>query len=94
MGERFVVVPVYTGKTFGKEEGRSGSTRAHPAPDTGGSRSSVPGTVAENEQLEDSVFEPTVPILEYNREPNKYGKTAGSDISPCPTSYLTLSPGD
>ncbi|XP_014884134.1 solute carrier family 12 member 7 isoform X4 [Poecilia latipinna] len=64
MGDRFVVVPVNTGKTSGKEGERSGSTGAHPAPDTGGSSSSVPGTV----------FEPAVHILEYNREPNKYVK--------------------
>ena len=43
----------------------------------------------EIEEGEDSVFEPqdpntVVPILEYNREPNKYGKT----LRPRPTSYL------
>ncbi|XP_008436670.1 solute carrier family 12 member 7 isoform X4 [Poecilia reticulata] len=72
MGDRFVVVPVYTGKTCGKEGERSGSTGAHPAPDTGGSSSSVPGTVVE----------PTVHILEYNREPNKYGDGVPKENSP------------
>uniref|UniRef100_A0A3B3VCL8 Solute carrier family 12 member 7-like n=1 Tax=Poecilia latipinna TaxID=48699 RepID=A0A3B3VCL8_9TELE len=72
MGDRFVVVPVNTGKTSGKEGERSGSTGAHPAPDTGGSSSSVPGTV----------FEPAVHILEYNREPNKYGDGVPKENSP------------
>ncbi|GLD54974.1 solute carrier family 12 member 7-like protein [Lates japonicus] len=87
MGERFVVVPVDGGGGVTGEREHSDAVVADPAPDTGGS--SGGGTVEEEETGEDSVFEPqdpnvVVPILEYNREPNKYGKTAAS----CPTSYL------
>lgn len=76
MGDRFVVVPV---------DGGVAAEGAHLAavavdPDTGCSSSSA-GTGQEKDPLEDSVFEPldpgaAVPILEYNREPNKYGKSA------------------
>ena len=80
MGERFVVVPVDGGVGVARDGEHD------PAPDTGGggggSSSSGGVTVEEKEAGEDSVFEPqdpnvVVPILEYNREPNKYGKTAG-----------------
>lgn len=74
MGERFVVVPVDGGVAEQPEAAVS-----HPAPDTGGGgggRGGGGGVVAEG----DSAIEPAdpnvvVPILEYNREPNKYGKT-------------------
>lgn len=80
MGERFVVVPVDGGVGLAAEGEHSDAVVADPAPDTGGS-SSGGGTVDEKEAGGDSVFEPqdpnaVVPILEYNREPNKYGKTA------------------
>ncbi|TDG96998.1 hypothetical protein EPR50_G00220100 [Perca flavescens] len=84
MGERFLVVPVDGGVGVARDGEHD------PAPDTGGggggggssSSSSEGVTVEEKEAGEDSVFEPqdpnaVVPILEYNREPNKYGKTAG-----------------
>lgn len=80
MGERFVVVPVDGGGgAVGERE------RTSAASDTGG------GDLAEANFLgEDSVFEAqdvnaAVPILDYNREPNKYGKTIQTA---CPTSYL------
>ncbi|MEQ2203758.1 hypothetical protein XENOCAPTIV_003227, partial [Xenoophorus captivus] len=83
-----------SGEMIARGGEHSGKTEARPAPDTGDSSSTCAGTAEEQDPLEDSVFEPqdpeaAVPILEYNREPNKYGKTAGPDISPCPTSYLT-----
>lgn len=72
MGERFVVVPV---DGAGERE-HSNAVVAEPASDTGGD-----DVVEEKESGEDSVFESqdpkaAVPILKYNREPNKYGKTA------------------
>ncbi|KAF0028337.1 hypothetical protein F2P81_019424 [Scophthalmus maximus] len=87
MGERFVVVPVDGGGVAGHRE-HSDAVVADPASDTGdGSRGGDDdggggggggGAAEEKEQGEDSVFEPqdpnnVVPILEYNREPNKYG---------------------
>lgn len=71
MGERFVVVPV----DGGGEREQSNAVVSDPASDTGGGAG-----VEEKESEEDSVFEPqdpkaSVPILKYNREPNKYGKT-------------------
>lgn len=76
MGERFVVVPVDRGVA----EHHSDAVVSDPAP-------AAPGTPAPDSPEErvsaageDSVFEPqedpdaVVPILEYNREPNKYGK--------------------
>ncbi|XP_072234918.1 solute carrier family 12 member 7 isoform X2 [Leuresthes tenuis] len=81
MGERFVVVPVDGG---GGE--RLDAVEADPAQDTGGSSSSA-GTGEEKEALEDSVFEAqdseaVVPILEYDREPNKYGDGVPKENSP------------
>lgn len=77
MGERFVVVPVDRGVGVTADAEHLDAVIADPAPDTGGSN----GTVDEKEAEEGSVFEPqdpnaVVPILEYNREPNKYGTTA------------------
>lgn len=80
MGERFVVVPVGVGVGVAGEGEHSDAVVADPAPDTGSSCGG--GTGQEEEAGEDSVFEtqdPVVPILEYNREPNKYGKTAVRD---------------
>lgn len=67
MGERFVVVPV----DGAAEREHSNAVVAEPASDD---------VVEEKESGEDSVFESqdpkaAVPILKYNREPNKYGKT-------------------
>lgn len=80
MGERFVVVPVDRGTEVAADAEHTDAVTSDPAPDTGGSGD---GTVAVTEAQEDSVFEPqdpnaVVPILEYNREPNKYGTTAAS----------------
>ena len=76
MGERFVVVPVDGGGGVAGEDEHSDAVVSDPAPDTGSG-----GREEEKEAGEDSVFEQqdpnaVVPILEYNREPNKYGKTA------------------
>ncbi|KAG7525842.1 solute carrier family 12 member 7-like isoform X1 [Solea senegalensis] len=92
MGERFVVVPVDTGGAATGMREPSDSVVVDPVPDTG-SRStrggdSDGGTVAGREAGEDSVFEPpedpnaVVPILEYNREPNKYGDGVPKENSP------------
>lgn len=74
-----MVVPVGGGELVAGETERLNVVVADPAPDTDGSGNSNSGSLEENEALEDSVFEPqrstAVPILEYNREPNKYGKT-------------------
>ncbi|KAK9528233.1 hypothetical protein VZT92_014716 [Zoarces viviparus] len=72
MGERFVVVPVDRGVAVAGVGAHSDAVVSDPALDV----------VEEKEAGEDSVFEPqedpnaVVPILKYNREPNKYGKTA------------------
>eukprot|EP00064_Thunnus_orientalis_P006515 superscaffoldBa00000680_g6533 len=73
MGERFVVVPVDGGGGVAGEDEHSDAVVSDPAPDTGSG-----GREEEKEAGEDSVFEQqdpnaVVPILEYNREPNKYG---------------------
>uniref|UniRef100_A0A8D2ZQ62 Solute carrier family 12 member 7b n=1 Tax=Scophthalmus maximus TaxID=52904 RepID=A0A8D2ZQ62_SCOMX len=96
MGERFVVVPVDGGGVAGHRE-HSDAVVADPASDTGdGSRGGDDdggggggggGAAEEKEQGEDSVFEPqdpnnVVPILEYNREPNKYGDGVPKENSP------------
>lgn len=83
MGERFVVVPVAGGLAHSAAEGEhpaDAAAVADPAPDTG---SRQPG--------EDSASGPpqpiaAVPILEYNREPNKYGETSAAR----PIYYLRL----
>ncbi|XP_044194976.1 solute carrier family 12 member 7 isoform X1 [Thunnus albacares] len=72
MGERFVVVPVDGGGGVAGEDEHSDAVVSDPAPDTGSG-----GREEEKEAGEDSVFEQqdpnaVVPILEYNREPNKY----------------------
>ncbi|XP_023264769.1 solute carrier family 12 member 7-like isoform X4 [Seriola lalandi dorsalis] len=89
MGERFVVVPVDGGGGVTGERDHTDAVVADPAPDTGGGSSSTgSGTVEEKEAGEDSVFEPpqdpndVVPILEYNREPNKYGDGVPKENSP------------
>ncbi|XP_037612720.1 solute carrier family 12 member 7 isoform X1 [Sebastes umbrosus] len=84
MGERFVVVPVDRGVV----EHHSDAVVSDPAP-------AAPGTPAPDSPEErvsaageDSVFEPqedpdaVVPILEYNREPNKYGDGLPKENSP------------
>ncbi|XP_033964872.1 solute carrier family 12 member 7 isoform X4 [Pseudochaenichthys georgianus] len=87
MGERFVVVPVDRGVGVAAEGVHWDAVVADPAPDTISSSSSG-GIVEEKEAGEDSVFEPqdpnavAVPILEYNREPNKYGDGVPKENSP------------
>ena len=92
MGERFVVVPVDGGGLVAGETEHLDV--AVPASDNDGGGSA--GSGEENEALEDSVFEPqdsnAVPILEYNREPNKYGKTAPPDKLRVPLLTSPVSP--
>lgn len=85
MGERFVVVPVDGVRGGVAVDGEhSDAVVSDPAPDTGS------GIEEEKEAgEEDSVFEQqdpdaVVPILEYNREPNKYGKTDARYKLPAP----------
>ncbi|XP_067434759.1 solute carrier family 12 member 7 isoform X2 [Thunnus thynnus] len=82
MGERFVVVPVDGGGGVAGEDEHSDAVVSDPAPDTGSG-----GREEEKEAGEDSVFEQqdpnaVVPILEYNREPNKYGDGVPKENSP------------
>ncbi|KAF3836169.1 hypothetical protein F7725_028727 [Dissostichus mawsoni] len=82
MGERFVVVPVDRGVGVAAEGEHWDAVVADPAPDTISSSSSG-GIVEEKEAGEDS--DPNavaVPILEYNREPNKYGDGVPKENSP------------
>uniref|UniRef100_A0A671YGK9 Solute carrier family 12 member 7 n=1 Tax=Sparus aurata TaxID=8175 RepID=A0A671YGK9_SPAAU len=86
MGERFVVVPVDGGVRVAVEGVHSDAVVSDPATDTGSSTTGG-GTVDDREAGEDSVFEPqdpdaVVPILEYNREPNKYGDGVPKENSP------------
>ncbi|XP_054620956.1 solute carrier family 12 member 7 isoform X5 [Dunckerocampus dactyliophorus] len=75
MGDRFVVVPVDGGGEVADREEHSGSVVD-------------PQTQLSRGELEkDPVFEPqdpnaAVPILEYNREPNKYGDGVPKENSP------------
>ncbi|XP_034416516.1 solute carrier family 12 member 7 isoform X3 [Cyclopterus lumpus] len=84
MGERFVVVPVDRGVGVAGVGEPSDAVVADPASDSGDGS----GTVEEKEAGEDSVFEPqedpnaVVPILKYNREPNKYGDGVPKENSP------------
>lgn len=66
MGDRFVVVPVAGGV--------GGLADEDPAPDTSGgsaARGEQEAAVSSEAQLQD--HDGFLPILEYNREPNKYG---------------------
>ncbi|KAM9827005.1 solute carrier family 12 member 7 isoform 2-T2 [Neosynchiropus ocellatus] len=79
MVDRFVVVPVDTGGGGAGDGEHMDAVVADPAPDTGGE--------VDREMGDDSVFEPqdpdaVVPILEYNREPNKYGDGVPKENSP------------
>ncbi|XP_049604926.1 solute carrier family 12 member 7 isoform X4 [Syngnathus scovelli] len=79
MGDRFVVVPVDGGRDAAEH---SGPVVAQATRSTGGD-----GGEEEPEVEEDPVFEPqdpnvAVPILKYNREPNKYGDGVPKENSP------------
>lgn len=86
MGDRFVVVPVEKGVGVGVAGvgQHSEAVVADPAPESVGSG----GPAEEKVAGEDSVFEPPgdpnvqVPILKYNREPNKYGKSVDQSQTP------------
>ncbi|XP_075903798.1 solute carrier family 12 member 7 isoform X4 [Nelusetta ayraudi] len=78
MGERFVVVPVAGGAAEGDHPAEAAAAAAaiDPAAGTGGRQpgdESVSGPVEPNS---------VVPILEYNREPNKYGDGVPKENSP------------
>uniref|UniRef100_A0A3P9HAI8 Solute carrier family 12 member 7b n=1 Tax=Oryzias latipes TaxID=8090 RepID=A0A3P9HAI8_ORYLA len=86
MGDRFLVVPVECAGSVSGQVGLSG-TVAGPVPDPGGASSGSPGIWDRNEPFEDSVFEPAdagavLHILDYNREPNKYGDGVPKENSP------------
>lgn len=72
MGERFVVVPVDGGAGVAADEEQSDAAIDDPAPV---SAARGEQEAAEEPQDQDGVL----PILEYNREPNKYGMTAEPD---------------
>ncbi|XP_057680193.1 solute carrier family 12 member 7 isoform X2 [Corythoichthys intestinalis] len=82
MGDRFVVVPVDRGGDVSIEGQQSDSVRVPATRFTGGD-----DRVEDPELEENAVFEPqdpnaAVPILEYNREPNKYGDGVPKENSP------------
>lgn len=68
MSERFVVVPVDQGDGEGEHSGDA--VISDPAPDTGGSAEGTGGASVVEQEDPNAV----VPILEYIREPIKYGK--------------------
>lgn len=82
MGERFVVVPVDGGVGVPAEGEHPDAVVADPSLDAGGDGGTADGKEAGGKEAGgDPVFEPqdpdsVVPILEYSREPNKYGKSA------------------
>lgn len=80
MGERFVVVPVDGGVGVLADEELPDAAVADPAPVNSGSSAAT----GNKEAAENSVAQPQdhdnyLPILEYNREPNKYGMAAETD---------------
>lgn len=80
MGERFVVVPV----AGGAAEGDQPSAAAAIEPGTGGGQpghEAVSGPVEPSPGVEPN---PAVPILEYSREPNKYGEWRVRVSAACP----------
>ncbi|XP_029978689.1 solute carrier family 12 member 7 isoform X3 [Sphaeramia orbicularis] len=89
MSERFVVVPVDGGGGVAAEGVHLDVVVADLAPDTGCSGGgSVEEKLEAQEAGGDSVFEPlqdpnvVLPILKYNREPNKYGDGVPKENSP------------
>uniref|UniRef100_A0A1A8P6W8 Solute carrier family 12 (Potassium/chloride transporters), member 7 n=1 Tax=Nothobranchius rachovii TaxID=451742 RepID=A0A1A8P6W8_9TELE len=82
MGERFVVIPVDTRGTVAREGEQFHAVLTDQAPDTTNGCG-----VAGSSEREDSVVEQQdsgagVPILEYNREPVKYGDGVPKENSP------------
>lgn len=80
MGERFVVVPVDGGVGVLADDGLPDAAVADPAPVNRGSSAAT----GDKEAAEKSLAQPQdhdtfLPILEYNREPNKYGMAAETD---------------
>ncbi|XP_029935715.1 solute carrier family 12 member 7 isoform X2 [Myripristis murdjan] len=80
MSERFVVVPVDQGGGVVGDEEHSDAVVVEAAPHTGGSEGVGPGSdlVPESQQDPNAV----VPILEYSREPNRYGDGNPKESSP------------
>lgn len=85
MGERFVVVPVDGGAGVRAGEEHPGAEVAQPAPvDSGGSPARGREEAAEKSAAHRQDQE-VLPILDYNREPNKYGTTASTTNYACYT---------
>lgn len=74
MGERFVVVPVDGGVGVPVDEQPSSASAADPA--------AIRRDKEEEEDSGSQVQDGVLPILEYNREPNKYGMIAEPDPLP------------
>lgn len=82
MGERFVVVPVDGGVGVLADEQQPNAAVADPAPvNSGGSAARGDKEAAENSGAQPQEHDGFLPILEYNREPNKYGMAAETDPS-------------
>lgn len=69
MGDRFVVVPV---------DGGVAAPAGQEPPEAAGGRAEAAGTSEADPQDSDGAL----PILEYNREPNRYGRTGSGLIRP------------
>lgn len=79
MGERFVVVQVDGGGVLADEEQPEAAV-ADPAPvNSGGSAAGGDQEAEENSAAQPQERGRFLPILEYNREPNKYGMAAETD---------------
>lgn len=77
MGDRFVVVPVAGGVGGPADEEQPDAAVAEPAPaPSGGSAARGDQEAAESSVAQLQDHDGFLPILEYNREPNKYGMVA------------------
>lgn len=78
MGERFVVVPVDGAvKVTADGEHSDAVAAVHVAASGDGGEVGEDIETGDNYVSESQSPDALVPILEYNREPNKYGKTGG-----------------
>lgn len=97
MGERFVVVPV-DGAVRVTTDGEHPDAVAadYVAASSDGGEVGEDIEAGDNSVSESQSPDALVPILEYNREPNKYGKTGGWNrihAPPPPPRLLSVSPG-
>ena len=90
MGERFVVVPVDGGVGVPAEGEHSDAVVVEPSPGGGGGGGDAADGKEAGGEPAPEPHEPgsVVPILEYSREPNKYGKSGHR--APRPASGLPL----